>query len=331
VVEDNYVIANEVTHIVEDCGYKVLGPVSRVAQGIEMLGRCAVDGAIVDINLHGAFSYPLCHELKQRAVPFFFMTGYETDIIPPAFRDTQVLGKPIEHDALSAALATLMRRPEPVASDRHNLLLDALGPEDRELLWPHLEQVAFAAGDVLETPEGAECFAWFPLAGAAAVVAEIGDARADVALIGREGMIGLAAVLGASRPTYRTVARFPGQALRLPARSLAQVLEQSRSLQRHLLRYAHGFTSQLIANSAATGQATIPQRLARWLLMLGDRVGDDLAVTHAELADGLGVRRAGVTVALHELEGMHCIRSRRLRIRIVDRALLANRAEGFYV
>jgi hypothetical protein len=79
------------------------------------------------------------------------------------------------------------------------------------------------------------------------------------------------------------------------------------------------------------GRGTVNERLARWLLMWDDRIQPEtLSVTHEFLALLLGVRRPGVTVALHELEGKSLIKSTRGDVRILDRAGLRLAASGFY-
>ena len=98
-----------------------------------------------------------------------------------------------------------------------------------------------------------------------------------------------------------------------------------------LLRYVHVFMVQANHTAIAAGRGKIHERLARGLLMWQDRVRDDqLSVTHDFLALLLGVRRPGVTVALHELEGKGLIRSTRNMVRILDRGGLQRAARGYY-
>jgi CRP-like cAMP-binding protein len=104
---------------------------------------------------------------------------------------------------------------------------------------------------------------------------------------------------------------------------LAACLEHDRTLHRQLLRGVNDFIGRVSATALANGQGTIEQRLARWLLTAADRLDTDLlAITHDALSQVLGVRRAGVTVALHMLEGKHALRSERRRVRILDRERL---------
>src|SRR3954470_4056188 len=76
VVEDNYLLADTVCEVAREMGCNVAGPVSRLEKGLDMLARINIDGALVDINLNGTDSYPLCEGLRERNVPFAFITGY---------------------------------------------------------------------------------------------------------------------------------------------------------------------------------------------------------------------------------------------------------------
>ena len=98
------------------------------------------------------------------------------------------------------------------------------------------------------------------------------------------------------------------------------------------LRYAHSFHIQTTRTNLANGRSKIEERLARWLLMADDRVdGDELPLTHEFLAIMLGVRRAGVTVAIQALEAAGLIVAKRGRITILDRQGLIESSDGTYV
>ena len=95
----------------------------------------------------------------------------------------------------------------------------------------------------------------------------------------------------------------PGHGQRIAADKLREAISQSRSLERALLGFAHSFLNQTANTALSNGTATLEERLARWLLVANDRLrGDEVPLTHEFLSLMLGVRRAGVTVALHYLE-----------------------------
>jgi hypothetical protein len=108
-------------------------------------------------------------------------------------------------------------------------------------------------------------------------------------------------------------------------------MQISSSLRPRLLHYLDVFLMQSAQTALANAKGTVEQRLARWLLMAHDRLpGDDLRLTHEFVALMLGVRRAGVTVALHQLEASGAISTSRGAIAIIDRIALERDAGGFY-
>ena len=328
VVQDNYLAVKAVCDIVQDCGFAIAGAVGRVESGLELLARRDIDGAIVDVSLNGRQSFPLCAELTRRKVPFCFLTETEhgASTIPPAFRGTPLLTKPVEPSQIRSALTALVQS----GSARGNRLLQMLSEEDWSPIEACLERVTLRVGDVLETVAESTRHVVFPVSGVVSLGARMADRRIEVGLVGREGLVGAMALLDGAIATYEATVRFAGEAWRLPAPAFAS-LAQNRRLHDHMLHYVHALLAQISANALATGRATIEQRLARWLLMAADRLEtNDIAVTHDSLAQVLGVRRAGVTMAMHALEGRQALRSERRRLRLLDRSQLEAAAGGFY-
>ena len=166
--------------------------------------------------------------------------------------------------------------------------------------------------------------------GLVSVVGAAGRERGiDVCLIGREGAVGAEALLGAGRGSQEHVVQLEGRGVRVPLDLVCG--EQLPTLRRRLLRYVQTLLVQSVDAAASSGMSTIEVRLARWLLMCHDRIdGDEIQITHMVLSRALGVRRAGITVALHMLEGEKLIRSLRERIIIRDRLGLETAAHGTY-
>jgi CRP-like cAMP-binding protein len=122
-------------------------------------------------------------------------------------------------------------------------------------------------------------------------------------------MTGLAIVMGQQRAAYDTFIQVAGKGQRISAAKLREADERSMTLHRAMLHYAHAFLRQVTTTALANGRSKIGERLARWLPMARDRLDDDqLSLTHEFLSLMLGVRRAGVTGALQELEkkGLIC-------------------------
>jgi CRP-like cAMP-binding protein len=166
--------------------------------------------------------------------------------------------------------------------------------------------------------------------GLASIIAKNSHKRLEVGLIGCDGFTGLPIVGGNDRSPHETFMQVPGEAMRISANKLRQAISQSPSLQRALLKFAHAFMNQT-ANTISNGTATLEERLARWLLMANDRLrGDEIPLTHEFLSLMLGVRRAGVTVALHYLENRGLINLARKQITVTDRDGLKAAANGTY-
>jgi CRP-like cAMP-binding protein len=144
-------------------------------------------------------------------------------------------------------------------------------------------------------------------------------------------MTGLAIVLGHDQSTNETIIQASARALRIESEHLRAALRSSPTLTSALLRYVHVFMTQASQTALAFGRAKLSERLARWLLMWQDRLQTPhLTITHEFLALLLGVRRQGVTVALHELEGKGLIKGTRNQVTILDRQGLLVLAGGFY-
>ena len=213
-----------------------------------------------------------------------------------------------------------------------NRLLAVLSHADRDLLTANLETIDLDLRDILEAPNAPISHVYFVESGLVSVVgATAPNHRIEIGMVGYEGMTGLSVVLGGDRSANETLVQAAGSALRISTESLRAMLEGSRSLTASLLRYVNVFMVQGSQTALANGRGKLEERLARWLLMWHDRVlADELVITHEFLALLLGVRRQGVTVALHELEGKGLIRSTRSHVRVLDRDGLQRAANGFY-
>jgi CRP-like cAMP-binding protein len=212
-----------------------------------------------------------------------------------------------------------------------NRLLASLSAGDFASLQPHLEPVALDLRQVLIEPNAAIAHVYFPEAGMSSVTNNSSGGKIEVGVVGREGMVGLPIVLGIDQTPYEHFMQIAGHGWRIAAHELEQAMGQSSSLHRHLLRYAQASHVQASETAFANANSDVEARLARWLLMCHDRMDtDDVPLTHEYIAMMLGVRRPGVTVALHVLEGMQVIRARRGLITVLDRGKLEELADEAY-
>ncbi len=152
----------------------------------------------------------------------------------------------------------------------------------------------------------------------------------EVGCIGYEGCSGVPVLLGVDSSPHKAFMQAGGTALRIASSDLTELIDTNRAIRELLLRYAHVFMIQIAATALADGRYDIEQRLARWLLMCQDRLGDELPLTHDFLSVMLGVRRPSVTDALHKLEGNRAIRAERALITVRDRAALEEKAGDSY-
>jgi CRP-like cAMP-binding protein len=213
-----------------------------------------------------------------------------------------------------------------------NRLLASLSTDDFDLLEPHLESVTLGLRKYLERPNRRIEAAYFPEAGFASVVAvQPNGKRVEVGLIGREGMTGLPIVFGNHRSPHATYVQAPGTGKCIPATELRKATRTSLSLRDSLLKFAQAFGVQTTHTAICNAQSRLDARLARWLLMAHDRIGEDtLAITHEFLSLMLGVRRAGVTEALNALRKQGLISYGRGQIAVKDRKGLERGAGGAY-
>lgn len=93
VVEDNLLTADTIQDLLETGGCDVVGPASTVAAALDLVARSVLDGAVLDINLGGALSFPIAAALTERDIPFLFLTGNSDLVLPPQYRGMRRLDK----------------------------------------------------------------------------------------------------------------------------------------------------------------------------------------------------------------------------------------------
>lgn len=109
VVEDEYMLAEDVRELLEASGAVVVGPVGKVSAAMDLVNNgSGIDGAVLDINLQGEMVFPLADLLRQRQIPFLFATGYDAEAIPPRFSQVTRCEKPLNADQVRRALASLL-------------------------------------------------------------------------------------------------------------------------------------------------------------------------------------------------------------------------------
>jgi CRP-like cAMP-binding protein len=214
-----------------------------------------------------------------------------------------------------------------------NLLLRTMRADDFALLAPslrraelELDQVLAAAGEPIDSLS-------FPEGGIVTFSDEVKPGfRIGIGSIGYDGLTGWPVLLDSQRSPHEVkVTADGGTALQISPESLLRACQASESLRALLLRFIQAFVVQLGQTVASSLTQDVETRLSRWAVMAHDRVeGDEMKITHENVALMLAVRRATVTDALHVLEGEGLIRARRGHVTIRDRAGLLRRAGDTY-
>ena len=205
-----------------------------------------------------------------------------------------------------------------------NRLLRVLPVGEYERLLPLLRPVRLRLRHVLVEPMRPIDEVWFVREGVCSTLAvEQEGGEVEVGTVGNEGLVGLPVVLGADSMPNRVMVQIEGDAWRIPAAELRRVLDERPAVRRVCLRYAQYFADQLAQSAACNRLHTLEERCARWLLLTHDRVhGDAFELTHEFLAQMLGVRRAGVTVAMGTLQRAALVQYARGRVTVSDRPRL---------
>jgi CRP-like cAMP-binding protein len=206
-----------------------------------------------------------------------------------------------------------------------NHLLASLPPEALARLRPHLTLVEPRRREVLCHAGAAIEAAYFPDSGMISMITILEDGtQAEVGVVGREGMFGIALIAGVETSFVEAVAQIPGPSWRIAAAALRAELNAdaplNAALRALLLRYSEAVLAQAMQTAACNGRHTLEQRLSRWLLMCHDRVGaDELPLTQELLATMLVAQRPSVTVAAGQLQRAGLIRNGTGRVFILDR------------
>jgi cAMP-binding proteins - catabolite gene activator and regulatory subunit of cAMP-dependent protein kinases len=205
-----------------------------------------------------------------------------------------------------------------------NRLLAALPQEEYERLVPYLEQVPLALGEVIYESGEHLNHVYFPTTAIISLLYLMEDgSSAEMGLAGNEGVVGIALFMGGDTMPNRAVVQSAGGALRMKAKALQTEFALGSQFQRLLLRYTQALITQISQTAVCNRLHTVEQQLCRWLLLSHDRVkADDLIMTQELIADMLGVRREGVTVAAGRLQDDGAISYIRGHIKILDRQKL---------
>jgi CRP-like cAMP-binding protein len=207
---------------------------------------------------------------------------------------------------------------------RSNHFLATLPPHDFSLLAPHLRTASLERSAMLHDVGEKIEHVYFPHTGMVSLVAVMqSGATVEAATIGRAGVIGASAGLGAHSTFARAIVQLPGTAAWLSAAQFHAAANQSQGIRDLIVRYNDLLLAQIQQSVACNALHTLEARLSRWLLQTHDCMnGDVIPLTQEFLGQMLGVRRTTVTITARLLQSARLIRYRRGHIQILDRAAL---------
>ncbi len=210
---------------------------------------------------------------------------------------------------------------EPVNKARTNHLLAALPDTIWERWEPLLEPVDLPLGQVIYESGATMTHVYFPTTAIVSLLYVLEDGgSAEIAVVGFEGLVGIALFMGGESTPSRAVVQSAGQGFRLSARFLKQEFNAFGPVMHLLLRYTQALITQMAQTAVCNRHHSLDQQLCRWLLLSLDRLpGPDLLMTQELIANMLGVRREGVTEAALKLQRAGLIKYARGHISVLDR------------
>ena len=198
---------------------------------------------------------------------------------------------------------TSTAKSPPHLKQHANQLLAALPPKDYARLRPGLTTVPMRLKQSLWEPNQPIEAVYFPIDAVASILALTDGHSVEVGTIGNEGFVGLPVFLGATSSTGRAMVQVAGKGERLDIAVFRREAHRAGRLRQLMERYTQAFMSQVSQSTACNRAHSIGQRLARWLLIVQDRVGrNEFPLTHEFLGQMLGVRRATVSEAAAVLQ-----------------------------
>ena len=210
---------------------------------------------------------------------------------------------------------------------RSNTVLASLPDADNARLLPQLEQVSLELGKSIYESGSHQGYVYFPTTAIVSLLYVMEDgSSAEIAIVGNEGVVGIALFMGGESTPSRAVVQSAGHGYRIRANALISEFRQGGELQHVLLRYTQALITQMSQTAVCNRHHSVEQQLCRWLLLSLDRLSsNELTMTQELIANMLGVRREGVTEAAGHLQAAGLIHYSRGKITVIDRPKLEAR------
>lgn len=216
---------------------------------------------------------------------------------------------------------------KPMPEQSSNALLNSMPPTEWARIASQLEVVDLPLGKVLYESGATMSHVYFPTTAIVSLLYVMEDgASAEIAVVGHEGVVGIALFMGGETTPSRAVVQSAGQGYRLRASAIKDEFNRSGPVMHLLLRYTQALITQMAQTAVCNRHHSLDQQLCRWLLLSLDRLNsNELVMTQELIANMLGVRREGVTEAALKLQRLGLIRYARGHITVLDRPALEGR------
>lgn len=202
-----------------------------------------------------------------------------------------------------------------------NELIEALPIDELQRWAPHLELVDLRLGQVLHESGAVMTHLYFPTTAIVSLLYVMEDgSSAEIAVVGYEGVVGIALFMGGGSTPSRAVVQSAGECYRLAAGHFQREFNRGGPVLHLMLRFTQALITQMAQTAVCNRHHSLDQQLCRWLLLSLDRLtGDELIMTQELIANMLGVRREGVTEAAQKLQTAGLIRYARGHITVLNR------------
>lgn len=209
-------------------------------------------------------------------------------------------------------------------SARKNFILAALPLSQYARIAENLKSIDLLTGQVIYEPGETLDYVYFPTTCTTSLVLQTQDGEtSELAMTGRDGLVGIPLVLGGASMNHRVMVQRAGRAFRMPADVFEAELLHSKALQQLALSYVQAMITQMSQSILCIGHHAVSERLCYWLLFNGDALPEEpIKITHEMIAHMLGVRRESITQALGKLQTAGLVSSGRGKIAILDRESL---------
>ena len=237
---------------------------------------------------------------------------------------SETLHGDISHHSSTRSTSTYNIATPNISTPLKNNLLSALSSVEYDRLFPFLESVKLALDDVIYESGNKQLYVYFPVDAIIALsYVMTSGASAEISLVGKEGLVGVALFMGGESMVNRAVVKSAGYAYRIKGSDFMKEFNLHGNFLSLMLRYTQALITQMSQTAVCNRYHTIDQQLCRLLLLSLDRLPDNnIAMTQELIANLLGVRREGVTEAAGKLHKLGVINYHRGHITVLDRQQL---------